>query len=246
MMRRNRRIVLNNAQGAGAFRVSIGIEFEWESELHVSMRWWGAAVACAAFACGAGAAQVTVMIEDAAAAPVHDAVVALLPAAGVAPPATPKPPVALDQVKKQFVPHVLAIEVGTTLYFPNSDNIRHQVYSFSEAKRFELKLYSGKSAAPVLFDQAGVVVLGCNIHDWMSAYVYVVPTPYFAMTDKDGRAVIKAPPGKYTVKIWHPRYAHGREAVSLQFDVAHDTEPLQQTLALAAEDDSPGVPPEHQ
>jgi len=217
-----------------------------EIQLNVRARWWGAALACAWVAQGAGAAEVNVMIGDAGSKPVQGAVVALVPAAGLPPSTAPKPTVALDQVKKRFVPHVLVIEVGTTLYFPNSDNIRHQVYSFSEAKRFELKLYSGKSAAPVLFDQPGVVVLGCNIHDWMSAYVYVVPTPYFAMTDKDGHAVIKAPPGKYTVKIWHPRYAHGRDAVSLQFEMAHDSETLQQTLALAAEDDSPGEPPEHQ
>jgi len=217
-----------------------------ETQLNLRARWWGAGLACALVAHGSGAAQVNVTIGDAGGLPVHSAVVALLPAAGPPPTTASKPSVALDQVKKQFVPHVLAIEVGTTLYFPNSDNIRHQVYSFSEAKRFELKLYSGKSAAPVLFDQPGVVVLGCNIHDWMSAYVYVVPTPYFAMTDQDGHAVIKAPQGKYTVKIWHPRYAHGRDPVTLQFEVAHDTEPLQQALTLAAEDDSPGVPPEHQ
>ena len=189
------------------------------------------------------AAQVTAAIVDGAGAPVADAVVALLPPATV----TVTPPVglsvALDQVKKQFVPHVLAIQAGTMLYFPNSDNIRHQVYSFSDAKRFELKLYAGKSATPVLFDQPGLVVLGCNIHDWMSAYVYVLATPYFAMTDKAGRAVIQAPAGHYTLKIWHPRLAQGRTPFEGPFDVAHDTETVHQALTLAALDDSSGVPP---
>lgn len=189
------------------------------------------------------AAQVSATIVDSAGAPVADAVVALLPPATV----TVTPPVglsiALDQVKKQFVPHVLAIQAGTTLYFPNSDNIRHQVYSFSDAKRFELKLYAGKTAAPVLFDQPGVVVLGCNIHDWMSAYLYVLATPYFAMTDKAGRAVIQAPPAHYTLKIWHPRLGQGRTPFEGKLDVAHDTETLRQALTLAALDDSSGVPP---
>jgi plastocyanin len=217
-----------------------------ENGLNSSMRRWCALFACAAAWRWAGAAQITASIADAAGIPVEDAVVALYPTTAQPPSNQPKPNVALDQVKKQFVPHVLAIETGTTLYFPNSDAIRHQVYSFSEAKRFELKLYAGKSAAPVLFDQPGVVVLGCNIHDWMSAYVYVVATPLFAKTDKEGHAVIKAPPGSYDFRVWHPRYAHGRDPVSGRLDVAHEVEALHQSLALAAVDDSPGVPPEHQ
>ena len=214
--------------------------------MNLSTRRGSAALACAVFWHWAGAAQVTATIQDEAGAPVQDAVVALLPTTHLPPANVPKPTVALDQVKKQFVPHVLVIETGTTLYFPNSDNIRHQVYSFSDAKRFELKLYAGKSAAPVVFDQPGVVVLGCNIHDWMSAYLYVVATPFFAMTDKEGHAQLKAPPGSYDVKIWHPRHAHGRDPAVARLEVTHDAEALHQTLILDAADDSPGVPPEHQ
>jgi plastocyanin len=143
--------------------------------------------------------------------------------------------VALDQIHKQFVPHVLAIETGTFLNFPNSDNIRHQVYSFSEAKRFELKLYSGRTAPPILFDAPGVVVLGCNIHDWMSAY--------FALTDRDGHADIEVPPGRYDVKIWHPRHERGREAQVSSLQVVQPVQELQLTLAVAASDDSSGLPP---
>ena len=195
---------------------------------------------------GVWASQITMSISDSVGAPVPDAVVALFPLGGATATSVGKPPIAMDQVKKQFVPHVLAIEVGTTLYFPNSDNIRHQVYSFSDAKRFELRLYSGKTAAPVMFDQPGLVVLGCNIHDWMSAYVYVLPTSLFAMTDREGHAALKAPIGSYTVRIWHPRYAHGRDPVTRPLELTHDSEALTQTLTLAAEDDSPGVPPKKQ
>jgi len=206
------------------------------------LKWIAAFVCTAAWHYGS-AAQVTVTVTDEAGVPVADAVVALRSDAVSSSGNRPKPTVALDQVNKQFVPHVSVIEVGTTLYFPNSDNIRHQVYSFSDAKRFELKLYAGKSAAPVLFDRPGVVILGCNIHDWMSAYVYVVPTPYFAMTDKAGRAAIKVPLGTYVVETWHPRHAQGREAASGEILVMHDAEEKRLTLALAAVDDSPGVPP---
>jgi plastocyanin len=209
-------------------------------------------VCCAAvavsLACGqaTSAAQVSVTVHDGAGGPVGDAVVALHSTSGNAPTAPVVRNVTLDQFKKQFVPHVLAIQAGTTISFPNSDNIRHQVYSFSEAKRFELKLYSGKSADPIVFDRPGVVVLGCNIHDWMSAYLYVVDTPYFALTDKDGHAVIQAPMGNYTARIWHPRFRRGRESFDEDIQVARDSEELRETLTLAAADDSNGIPPASQ
>ena len=76
---------------------------------------------------------------------------------------------------------------GTSVAFPNSDNIRHHVYSFSLAKRFELRLYQGTQSAPVVFDSPGVVVLGCNIHDWMVGYIYVTDDSRFAVSDEHGR-----------------------------------------------------------
>jgi plastocyanin len=111
----------------------------------------------------------------------------------------------LDQRDSQFAPHVLPITVGTAVGFPNSDRVRHHVYSFSPIKRFELPLFSGRAAAPVTFGQAGVATLGCNIHDWMIAYVVVLDTPYFGRSDADGRATIDAPPGEYRLRIWHER-----------------------------------------
>jgi plastocyanin len=207
---------------------------------------WAAAAVSLACWQATVAAQVSVTVRDGAGGPVGDAVVALHASSGNVPAAPANRSVALDQLKKQFVPHVLVIQTGTTLSFPNSDNIRHQVYSFSEAKRFELKLYSGKSAEPILFDRPGVVVLGCNIHDWMSAYLYVVDTPYFALTDKDGHVVIQAPLGNYTARIWHPRFRRGRESFDEDIQVAHDTEEIRETLLLAAVDDSSGIPPASQ
>ena len=86
----------------------------------------------------------------------------------------------VDQINLEFVPHVKPVVVGSPVYFPNKDDVRHHVYSFSPAKRFELPLYSGTPAAPVVFDRPGIVAIGCNIHDWMLGYIYVAETPYLA------------------------------------------------------------------
>jgi plastocyanin len=127
---------------------------------------------------------------------------------------------AVDQVDKQFVPYVKPIFVGSTVRFPNSDNIRHQVYSFSPAKKFELPLYGGTNAAPVIFDKPGVVILGCNIHDWMIGYIYVAETPFFAKTSPLGIASIPdLPPGEYMVRIWHPSMDRAEETTSRQIVV---------------------------
>lgn len=125
---------------------------------------------------------------------------------------------AMDQRQSQFAPHVLAVTVGSTVAFPNSDNVRHQVYSFSEAKQFDLPLYGGRPAQPVLFDRAGVVELGCNIHDWMIGYVVVLDTPHFAISDDEGRVEIDAPPGSYRLDAWHEHQAATR--VGMPVDLA--------------------------
>ena len=110
----------------------------------------------------------------------------------------------VDQVNKTFVPGLLPIVVGTSVRFPNHDQIHHHVYSFSPAKTFELPLYKGEDAAPVLFDKVGVVKIGCNIHDWMSGVILVLPTPHFAVTDSAGHFVLEdLPNGTYTLVAWH-------------------------------------------
>jgi plastocyanin len=144
-------------------------------------------------------ADVTVTVRDASGSPVADAVVyASGGSAGSASKAT------IDQVNKEYVPFVTAVQKGTRVTFPNHDQIRHHVYSFSDAKTFEIPLYKGTPADPVLFDQTGVVVLGCNIHDWMKAYVFVADTPHFAITDESGSARIAGLSGG-KVSVWHPR-----------------------------------------
>jgi len=121
----------------------------------------------------------------------------------------------VDQVDKQFVPYVKAVLLGSTVRFVNSDHIRHQVYSFSVPKKFQLPLYGGTDAPPVVFDKAGVVVLGCNIHDWMLGYVYVSDTPFFAKTLAAGTATIEGmPAGDYSVRVWHPSMDGSEESTT--------------------------------
>lgn len=110
----------------------------------------------------------------------------------------------IEQKGLKFLPLVTVVQTGATINFPNNDKVRHHIYSFSPAHKFDQKLYSGQAASPQVFDKAGTVVLGCNIHDKMIAYVKVVDTPYFAKTDGAGAARIELPAaGKYVVRAWH-------------------------------------------
>lgn len=153
----------------------------------------------------AGAATLDVMMRQADQTPVSDAVITLQGPVG-APVGTLK--ANMDQREQKFAPHVLAVHTGTQVRFPNSDNIRHQVYSFSTAKRFELRLYEGTPTDPLLFDKPGVVVLGCNIHDWMLGYIYVTDDPRFGVSDAQGRVRLDdLPAGAYHVTLWHPQLA---------------------------------------
>lgn len=159
-----------------------------------------------------------------------NAVAYALPIGARQPRAAPRSAI-VDQVNKEFVPFVVPVQAGAAVTFPNRDNIRHHVYSFSAAKAFDLKLYSGVAANPVVFDRPGPVALGCNIHDWMVAYVYVVDSPWFAKTDKAGGASLDLPDGEYDVKVWHPwqtaeaapqriKVGAGDARVSFQIDIA--------------------------
>ena len=175
------------------------------------------------------AGSLEVIVKDEKGAPCSDAVAYAVGAASAA----PKKHAVVDQRDKQFIPYVTAVQVGTPVIFPNSDNIRHHVYSFSPAKKFELPLYSGVPAEPVVFDKVGFVTLGCNIHDWMIAYVAVLPTPYFQVTRQDGRAVLKdLPAGQYTVQVWHPALKGQPEAFAQRIDVGSGTKSLLFTLPL--------------
>lgn len=152
----------------------------------------------------AHAGSLDVAVRDASGRPVADAAVYAVPASGAA--EARGRTFEIEQVDREFIPFVTVVQVGTTVAFPNRDPIMHHVYSFSPAKPFEIKLYTGKSPTEIVFDKPGIVTLGCNIHDWMIGYVAVVPTPHFARTDALGTARLRdLPSGAYDVHSWHPQ-----------------------------------------
>jgi hypothetical protein len=172
----------------------------------------------------APAAEIRVKFE-ADGSPLNDAVAVAVPlGTDNSPGASWAPQVTVDQIDKEFVPHVTVVSVGTLASFPNKDQIRHQVYSFSPAKRFELPLYAGIPAQPILLDHAGVVTLGCNIHDWMTGYIYIAESRWFAKSGADGVAAIEAlPAGRYHLIVWHPRQSEVSSESSHEFTLLEDS-----------------------
>lgn len=180
-----------------------------------------------ALACALQAAAVSIEVRDEDGRPLAGAVV-FLESAQARRQVRPLAQAEMGQAGKQFVPQVLVVPVGTAVDFPNRDTVRHHVYSFSPAKKFELKLYIGTPANPVVFDRSGIAVLGCNIHDQMVGWIVVVETPYYAMSDAQGRAVIDAPPGSYRLRSWHPGLPVGAAAL----DQALELGPAIQSVRL--------------
>jgi plastocyanin len=164
-----------------------------------------AALLCTLAASGpAGAATLVITVQTSDGRPLQGAVVTAHALDG---PARKPPPIkaVMDQVNRAFAPDLLVIPVGSTVTFPNSDSVSHQIYSFSPAKRFQLPLYRGTPYPPVHFDQAGVVTLGCNIHDEMVGYLVVTDAPYYGRSDTRGAWSNEVARGRYRISIWHPR-----------------------------------------
>lgn len=154
------------------------------------------------FASAVQADDVKVSVTDGTGKPVTDAIVAFYDGKTAA--SNPGAVGKIIQKNRMFNPKITVVQTGTSIQFPNEDSFRHHVYSFSPAKKFELKLYSGVPANPVQFDQPGLVTLGCNIHDSMLGYIYIVDTPFFAKTDDKGQAVLKLTQGQYSYQAWMP------------------------------------------
>lgn len=168
------------------------------------------------------ASGVAVQVSDTAGRPLSDTVVYVEVEGGGAP-SKPLKGAEIEQKGLKFMPLVTVVQVGSRIEFPNNDKVRHHIYSFSAAHKFDQKLYSGTSATPQIFDKPGIVVLGCNIHDKMVAYIRVVETPYFGKTDGAGVVRIDVPAGaKYVLKAWHYNMAGGQ--------------PQEQALAVKAGD----------
>ncbi|MCQ8879809.1 methylamine utilization protein [Pseudoalteromonas shioyasakiensis] len=146
---------------------------------------------------------VTVTIADLDQQAVANAVVWLTPLQPLESKVRPNQSFTMSQKDRQFTPHVLVVEQNAEVEFPNLDSIMHHVYSFSKSKSFELKLYREQPKAPITFEQTGVVELGCNIHDWMLGYIVVVDSPFYGITNEQGKLSFDAPSGDYTLNVWH-------------------------------------------
>ena len=163
------------------------------------------------------AAELTVELHDNQGKALSEAVVWIEqgPQGPALPGADTDRPLVMDQQKRLFTPYILPVQRGTRVIFPNSDPINHHVYSFSPAKRFELRLHhQGDSAQEVTFDKPGLVTLGCNIHDWMLGFILVLDSPWFAQTDAEGRARLDYQPAAgQRVHVWHPRIGDAPESL---------------------------------
>jgi plastocyanin len=194
------------------------------SRLRARLHHLHVALSLAAFIATSGAfaqsSDIAVSVTDDSGRGVEDAVVVAVPVEASARTAPSPKPDALDQIDKEFVPKVKVVVVGTPVTFPNKDAVRHHVYSFSGAKQFELPLYAGVPARPVVFDKPGIVVLGCNIHDWMVGHIYVSESPWFAKTGRDGKAVISGLSSQaYFVRVWHPQMEEAEDLTRKKIDL---------------------------
>ena len=157
-------------------------------------------------------------------------------------PGTPRAPpsatAVMDQQNLAFVPRVLVVATGTSVSFPNSDSVSHQVYSFSPAKKFQLPLYKGARHPPVTFEREGLVVLGCNIHDTMAGYIYVTDAPFFGTTDAAGTLRLAGlPGGEYRLTLWSPLVADPPQSLTRTLQIPPQggtTSSLQLTRELRA------------
>src|SRR6478736_676776 len=182
---------------------------------------WLAAFLCPLVAAQATAADLRVLVTDQRGQPVADAVVDVLPPPGSTPPAAPAPRThTVNQVALTFVPYIEVLRPGDRVVFHNGDRTRHHVYSFSAAKSFEFMLSPGQSSTPLELERAGVIAVGCNIHDSMITYLYVSDAPWSVRTAADGVATVGGVPAgsAYRVRAWQPRLRPGR-APSMQENV---------------------------
>ena len=151
------------------------------------------------------AAPLSVRVVDAAGRPVRDAVITFHPVGSAARAPRPGGHYVVSQKNIQFHPYLSIVPVGADVSFPNLDPTKHHVYSFSPAKRFELKLFARDQSRTVRFDKPGIVALGCNIHDAMSAFIFVTDTAWTARTNAQGVAAFNdAPNAPGRVTVWHP------------------------------------------
>ena len=195
------------------------------------LHWIAAVVGAIGLLPPAGAGTLQLQVQDKNGKPLPEAIV-FLESADAKAAARPLKGIEVAQVARQFKPAVTVVTPGTSVLFPNQDTVRHHVYSFSPTKTFELKLYAGVPANPVVFDKVGIAVLGCNIHDNMVAWVLVVDTPYFGHTDAQGKLTLdNVPNGTYKLRTWHASLPTGAPAAEQAQAVGATSAPVLVKLA---------------
>lgn len=193
-----------------------------------------------ATAVAAQAGEITVKAVDAQGAPLSQVAVALKGAGSLTPQAAGK--AEISQINTQFTPHVLIVPRHTDVSFPNLDNTRHQVYSFSAVKRFTTNLFAGREAEPVNFDQPGLVPIGCNIHDRMHAYIYVTDAPRYGITDSTGTIRFdNLPAGEYQIEALHPWQTRAG-TVAHSAVLRRDIQKLDVSISVGAIGPDPRIP----
>ena len=189
------------------------------------------------------AGQLVVRVSDTGGHAVGDAIVTLVPAASAASTGAPVPAPQthyVDQRDETFIPYVQVVRPGDKVVFRNSDGTRHHVYSFSPAKAFEFMLKPGTSSPPLVLDNPGLIAVGCNIHDHMIAYLLVSPEQA-QVTPPQGQVVFAhLPPGRYTVKVWHPQLRPGETQPNAVETVAGEGDTQQAAFTLSLMPDPRG------
>lgn len=184
------------------------------------MRRWIWAIVLGLSPSAAVAGDLTVALRSPSGSPVSNAVVSFKPSSGGSAPLRIDGPYRMRQVDIQFDPFILIVPVGAKVAFPNEDRVRHHVYSFSIAKRFEIRLYGRDETRSIVFDHPGVVALGCNIHDRMMGFIAVVDTPYVAKVGKSGEVLLSnLPPGGGVLTVWQPFMKTPGNSVTRQITV---------------------------
>ncbi len=160
-------------------------------------------------------AQVSIQVRDQTDSPLADVTLVLTPLFEFE--AQEPIDTAVDQINEAFAPRVNVVQAGAAISFPNQDQVRHHVYSFSATKQFDIPLYSGTPSEPIHFDQPGLVVLGCNIHDQMRGYILVTDSPFFGVSDDNGNLEVRlGQPGNYLLSLWHPEQEEQLETIEIE------------------------------
>ena len=154
------------------------------------------------------AAALDVHVTDARGAPIADAVITATPLSPsheseALSQRAPRTHV-IDQRNETFIPYVEVFRPGDSVIFRNSDRTRHHAYSFSSARQFDFVLGSGEDSPPMTLDKTGTIAVGCNIHDKMITFFFVTDAPWFARSEKSGKARLDLPAGNYAIRVWHP------------------------------------------